>query len=152
MFYNKTNPYHDWRIIDVPVDFGYVEGVLQKCDRVNKAIEQETPPKKICEPFWCKTCPFESICLPELEVEGVEVKLNESPEFEELVYDLMRLKPYFAEYNDALKQVKSHLVKGQDLITKAAVITWKKSIVNCQAKSAYSYEKHYPVFQSTEDR
>jgi hypothetical protein len=148
LFYNKTNPYHEWRIIDVPVDFEYVESVLQKCGRVNKAIEARTTPQQICEPFWCKACPFEPICLPELDGEGLGSKLNESPEVEQLVHRLMELKPLFGEYNDTLKQVKGHLVKGQDLITKSAVITWKKSTVNMPAKAAYSYEKHYPVFDT----
>lgn len=150
MFYNKTNPYHDWRIIDVPVDFGYVEGVLQKCDRVNKAIDNGKEPPKICEPFWCTTCPFEPICLPELEVSGSGQVLNTSDELEQMVQRLMELKPLASEYNDTLKSVKSHLVKGQDLVTKGAIITWKKSTVNMPAKEAYSYEKHYPVFNTGE--
>jgi hypothetical protein len=149
LFYNKTNPYHDWKLIDVPVDFGYVEEILQKCERVNVAIDNiesgEMPPK-ICEPFWCTTCPFESICLPELEIEGAGAKLNTSDELERMVALLLELKPSYTEYTNVLKDVKSHLVKGQDLVTKSAVITWKKQTVNMPAKEAYSYTKHFPVF------
>jgi hypothetical protein len=146
LFYNKTNPYHDWKLIDVPVDFGYVEHVLQKCDRVNDAIEYEEPPKKINAPFWCKSCPFESICIPELEVTGTEAKLNDSKELEHMVQKLMTLKPSFAEYNFTLKEIKSHLVKGQDLILKDTIITWKRQTVNVKARGASTYEKHFPVF------
>jgi hypothetical protein len=150
LFYNKTNPYHDWKLIDVPVDFEYVESVLQKCDRVNKAIKDEVKPPRICEPFWCKACPFESICLPELESEGGKCVFNESAELEQLVGRLMELKPLFTEYKNTLDQVKGHLVKGTDYVTKSAIITWKKQTVNMPAKEAYSFTKHYPVFDTGE--
>jgi hypothetical protein len=76
--------------------------------------------------------------------------LNESNELEGLVKRVIELKPSFKEYNDILKEVKSHLIKGQDLITKSAIITWKKQTVNMPAKEAYSFTKHYPVFDTGE--
>ena len=151
LFYNKLNPYHEWKLIDVPVDFGYVESVLQKCERVNKCIDEKKAPRKINEPFWCKTCPFESFCIPELEVEGLGSKLNNNAELESLIHHLMELKPMYGEYTNLLKEVKSHLVKGQDLISKSAIVTWRKQTVNMPSKDAYSYEKHFPVFESTEE-
>ena len=145
LFVSKNNMFHDWKLIEVPVDFEYVEGVLQKCARVNKAIDTEKPPKKINQPFWCNGCQFEAICLPDLEATGSGVSINQIKEIDDLADRICKLAPYAKEHKECKDSLKGKLVKGQDLVTKTAIIQWKKQIVNMPAKAAYSFEKHYPV-------
>jgi hypothetical protein len=146
LFVSKNNPFHDWRFIEVPVDFGYIENILKKCERVNQAVVDKAVPKKLNQPFWCKGCHFESFCLPELEVTGQGVLINESEEIESIVSRIMDLKPLKKEHDDLLASIKGKLVKGRDVITKSAIIQWRKQTVNMPAKAAYSFEKHYPTF------
>jgi hypothetical protein len=153
LFYSKGNIFYDWKLIEVEVDFAYMESILQKCKRVNQAVldQDETLCPKINQPFWCKECRFEAFCIPELEVSGSSAQIGTTKEIDDMLAKLMEYKPFKLAYDKQLKLVKEHLVKGQDLISTNALVTWRKQTVNMPAKEAYTFEKHYPVFTDPGD-
>jgi CRISPR/Cas system-associated exonuclease Cas4 (RecB family) len=144
MFVNKQNAFFQWKVIEVPIDYEYVEGILQKCEDVNEHIDAEIPPEKINQPFWCKGCWFEDFCVPELKATGDGPKINESQEIEDLVTKLNLLKEDAAEYKRTYDLFKSKLVKGQTLILKNAMVQWSVYDVNRKAQEASSYTVHKP--------
>lgn len=154
-FVSKQNMFHDWTLIEVPVDYEHVEGVLQKCKSVNEHIEAEVEPDKLNQPFWCRGCRFESLCLPELEVDGEGPVMNDSEEIESLIERVNELKPYAKEYDDLYKELKGKLVRGQTLVSENYMLEWSEVTINRKAASAYSTTswrlKMIPIGKEDED-
>ena len=92
-FISKQSPFYDWKIIPVPVDFGYIDEILARVKHVNECLEMEEEPERINQPFWCKTCDFEHYCMPEIVSTGDSV-MNENEELQELLNRYNELKPY----------------------------------------------------------
>lgn len=57
-------------VIPVELDFAYYESVLQKAERVNRAVEAGTPPERNIDFDICPECAFKKICF-----EGKDLQL-----------------------------------------------------------------------------
>ncbi|MHC4361219.1 MAG: hypothetical protein ACYSTZ_00225 [Planctomycetota bacterium] len=143
-FISKQNPYYDWKIIEVPVDYGFIDQLLLKVKHVNECLEMEEEPERINQPFWCKECEFEHICMPELEVDGEGQVLNTNEEVQALYNRYQALKQYNSEYNKVFKDLKARLVKGRQLILEDCLIDWTH--VKVGEKSIKAYEYYKPKF------
>jgi CRISPR/Cas system-associated exonuclease Cas4 (RecB family) len=140
-FISKQNPYYDWKIIEVKVDMGYLDEILARVKHVNECLEMEEEPERINQPFWCKECDFEHICLPELEASGEGDIINENRELQDMFTRSDELKPFFSEYNSIQKRLKSMLVKGRRLIMDNCVIDWTHVSVPEKTVKAYEYDR-----------
>ena len=123
-FYSKQNPFYDWKIIEVPLDYAYIESILKKCEAVNNCLKVEKAPDKLNQPFWCAGCDFESLCLPELVAEGEGPCMNESEELQLLLDRVLELKPAAKEYEKEYDTLKGLLVKGKPLIMRDCMLDW----------------------------
>ncbi|NQY73791.1 MAG: hypothetical protein HRT90_03415 [Candidatus Margulisbacteria bacterium] len=88
----------------------YVEELLQKDKQISEHLERNTLPDKMNDPEICKECPFQHICAPDLNYEGIDFENN--PELESNLKQLMHLKPMVSEYNKLDSKIKP-LVKGR---------------------------------------
>ncbi len=123
-FVSKSNIYYEWKCVEFDVDLGFVEELLQKADRVNKAVRAKTPPEqKINRPDYCKECRFAHICMPDLEI-GQETKIITSPDVIGAVREHLRLKPVKSQAAAAEKRVKEMLVPGQNAVAGDYLIEW----------------------------
>lgn len=61
----------EWKPISVYLDYDYVEYLLQRADRVNRALEAQEPPKRIEYGKTCMKCDFAHVCLPDIKNEGL---------------------------------------------------------------------------------
>jgi len=126
LFVNKANLF-DMKLIHFPLDMAYAESLLQKAERVNKAVETETPPEKINQPSECSRCDFASLCMPELQTGGEMVMAGE--EAAEMLETMMSLEEYKKEYDRLSKRLFGGiLVKGKDAIVGNYIVTWTKTI------------------------
>jgi CRISPR/Cas system-associated exonuclease Cas4 (RecB family) len=88
-----------------------VEEVLQKDKKIREYIKSGTLPEKINDPEMCKGCPFEHICMPSLNYDGISFEDN--PELEEKLKRITEIKPIVAEYTSLEKQINP-MVKGKE--------------------------------------
>ena len=123
-FVDKSNIYANWKPVEFDVDYGFVEGLLQKARRVNEAVKAKTPPdSKINRPDYCKECRFAHICMPDLQI-GAETKVITDPDVIGGVREFERLKPLRAACNAAEKSMKGMLVAGQTAVAGAYMLEW----------------------------
>lgn len=153
-FYSKQNPFYDWKIIEIPLDYEYIETVLQKCASVNGHLANEDAPERLNNPFWCCGCDFESICLPELTADGTGPVVNECEELQLLLDKVQELKPYAAEYKKEYDQLKSQLIKGKSLIMRDCILDWTSYDVPAKVTETKAYTVWRPKivpFTDTDD-
>ena len=63
----------EWKAITVYLDYGYCEWLLQRAERVNRALASNEAPARIPYGKTCQKCDFASICLPDIRNEGLEM-------------------------------------------------------------------------------
>ena len=61
------------KVIDVYLDYDFVELLLQKAERVNEHIDKETTPPKIEDAEYCVECAFRHICLPDIINDDIKI-------------------------------------------------------------------------------
>lgn len=68
----------EWKVIPVYLDLGYCEYLLNRAERVNKAVNSENAPERIgYDSKICGQCEFAHICLPDIKNEGWEFRDDE---------------------------------------------------------------------------
>ncbi len=88
----------------------YIESLLKKDADIKNHMTNKTLPKKLNNPDVCKGCPFEHICGPDLEFNGIDFEHN--PELENRLNRITELKPFVSEYNKIDGQIKP-MIKGK---------------------------------------
>jgi CRISPR/Cas system-associated exonuclease Cas4 (RecB family) len=105
-FYLKSIPRFQPKLIWVPLDYGYMETILQKTERVEKHIQTGTMPDPIGDPVYCPNCAFLHICLPEIRQKAMEFVFDD----DELLEKLERrysLTESHTEYEHLDKDIKA---------------------------------------------
>jgi len=151
LFVSKGNIFYDWKIIEVPVDMEQVEGLLTKCEAVNKSLDAGTEPVRINRPFWCADCKWQSLCLPEFTYNGSGPAMNEDKEVERIVNRLQEIKPHWSEYEELKKTLRKSLCEGQPLILENAMIDWKMIHGQRQPSPGGPFEYWKMTITSTND-
>lgn len=67
----------EWKPIPVYLDYSYCEWLLQRAERINKALTFNRPPARIPYGKTCQKCDFAHICLPDIKNEGLEFRDDE---------------------------------------------------------------------------
>jgi hypothetical protein len=113
-FYLKSIPRFFPKIIWVDLDYGYMEEILQKTERVEKHVAAKTLPDPMpYEEDVCSNCGFVHICLPDRI--GKEVEVTDDGELLGLVTRYTELKPGAKEYDEVDKRI-TELVRGREKI------------------------------------
>lgn len=117
------------KFIDVPFDYEYAESLLQKAERVYKAIETETPPEACEDISYCENCPLSHLC----GVNRVPTDIDIDGELDELITRKAELAAASREYREVSEQITAKVGERTKIITGQYLIE-RKPIV----KKAYS--------------
>lgn len=69
------------KFIDVTLDYGYAEELLQRGRRINEAIRRGEIPDTIDWSDTCERCPLLMVCMPDAMSKALDLRVIESPDF-----------------------------------------------------------------------
>ncbi len=143
IFVNKTNLF-DYKLIEFPIDMGYLDGLLNKADEINASVseykdavdggvvglledemEDFVLPKRINDLEICRKCRFFGHCKPNVESTG-NLEVSDNQEVIDMLARRQELQSAKKEYDQLDKHLKAKLIKGQDLIAGDYTLTWKE--------------------------
>ena len=135
-----------WKMIDIPMDWGRMETILQQCDDAVEAVEAvqrhgtaeaEALPPFASDPATCRRCwAFGRLCTPPLEYQGLTVA--DDPEMEAKLARRAELEGPAKEHETLDKEIKER-VKGKDgLVIGPWLIQGKEITRNMKATEAKS--------------
>jgi len=127
---NKSSLY-ECRIIEVPFDYGRVEQLLKRAERINGHVADKTLPAQPNTIGKCITCEMLPICNPRLVGDpGAAPKIwtkadDPDGEMQAALGDYMLLNETVAEYNHLKSKIRDRLIPGDNLIVGDLTVTWK---------------------------
>ena len=136
IFILKRKQAKQLRIIEVQLDYAYAEGLLQKAERVNKAIEVGIEPGYLPNnPVECKRCAFfGKVCNPPLDFGDMAV--IEDPELERKLERRAEIENVHKEYEVLDKELKERFREIPAAICGNYSITGKAGIMKQAAREA----------------
>ena len=91
--------------ITVDLDFDLGEACIKACEAINAAVKARTLPDRITDVEVCKKCPFKVFCQPAKNW-GVELKIEDDPDFENRIEKYLALKESQVECNNLWDLIK----------------------------------------------
>jgi len=122
-FYLKSIPRFQPKLIWVELDLDYMESILQKTERIEKHIKDETLPPSITDYSVCEFCAFNHICLPDCLREGMQI--IDDDELEDKLNRRAELAPLLKEYRELDDEIKKAVTEKERLLVGDYVITGK---------------------------
>lgn len=108
------------KFIEMRFDYEYAEGLLQKAERIYKALETETPPECCDDISVCEGCGLQHICG---ECRRVPADLELDGELDELIDRKQELSEAKREYERVDKQIKERVGERDKIISGKYLIT-----------------------------
>jgi hypothetical protein len=103
------------RVLEMPLDYAYAEGLLRKAERVRDAVRSGVAPERVIADH-CERCPFAHVCLPDRKA-GEGVGVIDSAELVALLDRRAALAEAAAEFKEADEAVKDMLpAKAGELV------------------------------------
>lgn len=110
------------KFIEMPFDYEYAESLLQKAERIYKALETETPPEACEDINICENCSFAHVCG---ECKRVPADIELDDELDELIAKREELAESKKEYEKTDKEIKARVGDREKVITGQYVIERK---------------------------
>ena len=113
------------KFIEMRFDYEYAEGLLQKAERIYKALETETPPECCDDISVCEGCALQHICG---ECRRVPADIELDGELDELIDRKQELSEAKREYDRVDKQIKERvgerekIISGKYLVTRSSFV------------------------------
>lgn len=126
------------KFIEMAFDYDYAESLLQKAERIYKALETETPPDTCDDISCCETCSLAHICG---ECRRVPADIDLDDELDELINRKNDLAAAMREYKEVDAEIKKRVGEREKVITGQYLIQ-RNSFV----------KKEYTVPESTQYR
>lgn len=126
------------KFIEMAFDYDYAESLLQKAERIYKALEDETPPEAAEDISACENCSLAHICG---ECRRVPADIDLDEELDALINRKQELAAAKSEYEKVDKEIKAKVGERTKVITGQYLIE-RKSFV----------KKSYTVPESTQFR
>lgn len=105
----------EWKAIEVYLDSGYCEWLLQRAERVNRHVANTTYPDRIGYGKTCQGCDYANVCLPDIRNEGLELRDDEH--LMELLKEAGPLAPISKRYEELMDEAKDIAkMVGRDFI------------------------------------
>lgn len=111
------------KFIEMPFDYEYAESLLQKAERIYKALDENTPPESCDDVNVCENCPLQHICG---DVKRVPADVEIDDELETLINKKQELAAAKREYEEVDKQIKARVGDREKIITGSYLITRNK--------------------------
>jgi len=90
--------------INMELDFDLAERTLQRCERINAHIKNDTLPDFLDDADTCDKCPFQHVCSPPINRMAIDVETD--AETIEMVKRMMELKPGKSEHDAIDRELK----------------------------------------------
>lgn len=125
------------KFIEMPFDYDYAEGLLQKAERIYKALEENEPPEACDDISFCENCSLAYVCS---NVRRVPMDIVIDEEIDSLINRKMELHPLASEYKKVDAEIKKKIgdrdkvLTGQYLIQRTLI---KKEAYTVPASSYY---------------
>ncbi|MBO7735976.1 MAG: Dna2/Cas4 domain-containing protein [Methanobrevibacter sp.] len=113
------------KFVEVPFDYEYGEKLLQKAERIYKALENDTPPEACENISFCDGCSLAHICG---NVRRVPTDIELDDELDELINRKQELAEAKKEYEQVDKEIKAKVGERDKVITGQYLIE-RKSFV-----------------------
>ena len=94
------------RVIWMQIDYAFLEGVIQRAERVTKALAAEQPPERTKDIELCLKCPYRHVCLPEIAF-GEGVQILGGQELTEMLERRDQLQAASKEFDEIDKSIKA---------------------------------------------
>lgn len=111
------------KFIEMPFDYEYAESLLQKAERIYKALDENTPPDSCDDVNVCENCPLQHICG---DVKRVPADVELDDELETLINRKQELAESKREYEKVDKEIKARVGDREKVITGSYLITRNK--------------------------
>lgn len=111
------------KFIEMPFDYEYAESLLQKAERIYKALDENTPPDSCDDVNVCENCPLQHICG---DMKRVPADVEIDDELETLINKKQELAASKREYEEVDKQIKARVGDREKIITGSYLITRNK--------------------------
>lgn len=111
------------KFIEMPFDYEYAESLLQKAERIYKALDENTPPESCDDVNVCENCPLQHICG---DMKRVPADVEIDDELETLINKKQELAAAKREYEEVDKQIKARVGEREKIITGSYLITRNK--------------------------
>lgn len=108
------------KFIEMPFDYDYAEKLLQKAERIYKALETEEPPAACEDISVCESCSLAHICG---ECRRVPADIDLDEELDALIDRKSELAAAKKEYEQIDKQIKERVGEREKVITGQYLIT-----------------------------
>ena len=108
------------KFIEMRFDYEYAEGLLQKAERIYKALETETPPECCDDISVCEGCSLQHVCG---ECRRVPADIELDGELDELIDRKQELSEAKREYERVDKQIKERVGEREKIISGKYLIT-----------------------------
>lgn len=109
--------------IEVTLDYEFCEQILQKAERIYKAIETGVAPEACDDLSVCENCNLQHVCGM---VRRVPADIEVDGELDELIEKKQELAVYKREYEDVDKAIKMKVGEREKIVTGNYVVTRKK--------------------------
>ena len=113
------------KFIEVPLDYEYGEKMLQKAERIYKALDENNPPEACEDISICENCSLQHICG---ECRRIPADIEIDGELDELIKRKEELAPAKKEYEEVDKEIKQKVGEREKVITGEYLIQ-RKSFV-----------------------
>jgi CRISPR/Cas system-associated exonuclease Cas4 (RecB family) len=118
------------KFIEMPFDYDYAESLLQKAERIYRALDEETPPPACEDISFCENCSLQHICG---ECRRVPADIDIDEELDELIDRKAELSDAKKEYESIDRQIKERIGEREKVITGKYLI-----VRNSFVKKAFS--------------
>lgn len=102
------------KFIEMTFDYDYCESLLQKAERIYKAIENGTPPEACEDISFCEGCALAHVCG---ECRRVPADIDLDEELDELIMRKEELAAAKKEYDKVDKEIKGKIGEREKVIT-----------------------------------
>ena len=102
------------KFIEVPLDYEYGEKMLQKAERIYKALDENKPPEACEDISICENCSLQHICG---ECRRIPADIEVDGELDELIKRKEELAPAKKEYEEVDKEIKARVGEREKVIT-----------------------------------
>lgn len=113
------------KFIEMPFDYEYAESLLQKAERIYKALETEQPPEACDDISVCESCSLAHVCG---ECRRIPTDIDLDEELDALIDRKNELAAAKKEYEQIDKEIKARVgerdkvITGQYLITRSSFV------------------------------
>lgn len=108
------------KFIEMPFDYEYAESLLQKAERIYKALETEQPPEACDDISVCESCSLAHVCG---ECRRIPTDIDLDEELDALIDRKNELAAAKKEYEQIDKEIKARVGERDKVITGQYLIT-----------------------------